>query len=104
MKIPPVVSPSVPPAASSEASADPARGFWPEGWWKWMELRIGVIPLPVVIALLGITGYFLRLKKLPPEICVMIGVIGVGGFLCAEIGKRLPILRNIGGGAILTTF
>ena len=45
-------------------------------------LRIGVIPLPVVIALLGITGYFLRLKKLPPEICVMIGVIGVGGFLC----------------------
>src|SRR6266852_5563893 len=28
----------------------------------------------------------------------------VGGFTCAEIGKRLPIIRNIGGAAIFATF
>src|SRR3977135_2054294 len=34
----------------------------------------------------------------------MIAVLVIGGFTCAEIGKRLPILRNIGAGAIFATF
>jgi malate:Na+ symporter len=69
-----------------------------------MEVRIGVIPLPVVIALLAVIGYFLYRGKLPTEVCMMIAVLGVGGFLCGELGKRLPVLRDIGGGAILATF
>ena len=24
----------------------PAR-FWPQGWWKVVEFRIGIVPLPV---------------------------------------------------------
>ncbi len=35
---------------------------------------------------------------------MMIAVLAVGGFLCAEAGKRLPLLRNIGGAAICATF
>ncbi len=27
--------------------------FWPEGWWKLMEFRIGIIPLPVYVILLA---------------------------------------------------
>ncbi|MCW3095133.1 MAG: malate permease [Chthonomonadaceae bacterium] len=69
-----------------------------------MEVRIGVIPLPVVIVLLAVFAYFLHRGKLPTEISMMIAVLGVGGFLCGELGKRLPILRDIGGGAILATF
>jgi malate:Na+ symporter len=69
-----------------------------------MEVRIGVIPLPVVIALLAVFAYFLHRGKLPTEVCMMIAVLGVGGFLCGELGKRLPILRDLGGGAILATF
>ena len=36
----------------------PAGRFWPEGWWKLMEYRIGIIPLPVffLIAIL-IAGF-----------------------------------------------
>jgi Na+/citrate or Na+/malate symporter len=34
----------------------------------------------------------------------MIAVLVLGGFTCAEIGKRLPLLRNIGAGAIFATF
>ena len=97
------------PDDPTPATTAPER-FWPQGWWRIMELRIGVIPLPVLLVLLGILGYFLRLgnalhqDKLPTEISMMIAVIGVGGFLCGELGKRLPILRDVGGGAILATF
>jgi malate:Na+ symporter len=34
----------------------------------------------------------------------MIGVIGVGGFVCGEVGARLPILRHVGGAVILAMF
>ena len=35
------------------------------------------------------------------EVSVMIAVLVVGGFTCAEIGKRMPVLRNIGAGGDL---
>ena len=31
-------------------------------------------------------------------------LLAMGGFTCAEIGKRLPIIRNIGAAAIFATF
>jgi Na+/citrate or Na+/malate symporter len=34
----------------------------------------------------------------------MIVVLALGGFGCAEIGKRLPVIRNIGAAAIFATF
>src|SRR5262245_496652 len=78
--------------------------FWPLGWWKLMETRIGVIPIPVFVTVLALIGYFLSRGQMPTGASVMIAVIAVGGFLCAEVGKRLPLLRNIGGAAILATF
>ena len=33
---------AVPPAEGKPA----AETFWPHGWWKMMEFRIGIIPLP----------------------------------------------------------
>lgn len=69
-----------------------------------MEWRLGVIPLPVAIVLFGIVAYFVPRGAVPVEICMMIAVIGLGGFLCAELGKRLPVLRNLGGAAICATF
>ena len=94
---------------ATQSVRTPASGslrwsFWPEGWWKLMEIRIGIIPLPVHIVLIGILAYFVRVGKFPTEICMMIAVLAVGGFSCAEIGKRLPVLRHIGAGAIFATF
>ncbi|WP_258879265.1 2-hydroxycarboxylate transporter family protein [Paraburkholderia sp. BL6669N2] len=78
--------------------------FWPEGWWKLMEYRIGIIPLPVYVILLALIAGFAITGKMPGEISMAIAVLAFFGFTCAEIGKRLPILRNIGAAAICATF
>ncbi|MBB5503584.1 2-hydroxycarboxylate transporter family protein [Paraburkholderia sp. MM5384-R2] len=78
--------------------------FWPEGWWKLMEYRIGIIPLPVYIILLALIAGFAITGKVPGEISMAIAVLAFFGFTCAEIGKRLPIVRNIGAAAIFATF
>ena len=79
------------------------RFSWPNTWWKLMEMRVGIIPLPVHITLLLIVGYFVLTGHVPTEINMMIAVLAVLGFSCAEIGHRVPILNQIGGAAIFAT-
>ena len=101
---------STPPAGASAAepaitSTGKLPGFWPQGWWKLMELRIGVLPLPVYALLLAIVAWFsLQPGKFPTEICMMMAVLAVGGFTCGELGKRLPVLHHFGAAAIFATF
>jgi malate:Na+ symporter len=79
-------------------------GFWPNGWWKLLDLRIGVIPVPVyVLLVILITGFAFN-GTVPSEVSMFIAVLAVGGYSCAELGKRLPILRNVGAAAIFATF
>jgi malate:Na+ symporter len=94
---------------SSSVPADvktppPSAHFWPEGWWRLMELRIGIIPIPIFLLLAGLLAAFVLTGKLPNEINVWIAVLALFGFTCAEVGKRIPVLRNIGGAAICATF
>src|SRR6202048_3809677 len=82
---------------------------WARRWWRVMEFRVGIIPLPVYLLLLGLLVAFVLLKKVtddktPEEISMVLAIMVVGGFTCAEIGKRIPIIRNIGGAAIFATF
>jgi malate:Na+ symporter len=91
----------------STEQSDPGNGGairWPQGWWRVMEVRIGIIPLPVHLLLFAAVGYFLAAGTMPTEINVMIAVLAVLGFSCAELGKRIPLLKDIGGGAIFATF
>ncbi len=75
-----------------------------------MELRIGILPLPVAVVLTALLGTFIATGKFPAsgktpqDVCTMLAVLALGGFVCAEIGKRLPLLGNIGGAAIFATF
>lgn len=85
-------------------STQASTGFWPQGWWRVMEMRIGVIPLPVYVALLGVITYFVASGKIPTEINMMIALLAVAGFTCAELGHRLPVINQIGGAAIFATF
>jgi malate:Na+ symporter len=78
--------------------------WWPYGWWRLLDIKIGIVPLPIYLILAGLIAAFLALGKLPNEICMMIAVLTVCGFGCAELGKRLPIARNIGAAAIFATF
>jgi Na+/citrate or Na+/malate symporter len=69
-----------------------------------MGLRIGIAPVPVFALLIATLAWLVRLRQVPGEICAVIAIMTVGGFACAEIGRRLPGLRAVGGAAILATF
>ncbi|MFL5296656.1 MAG: 2-hydroxycarboxylate transporter family protein [Phenylobacterium sp.] len=73
-------------------------------WWRLMEWRIGIVPLPVGLAVLAIAAAFVSLGEVPSDILTNIAVLATGGFLCAELGARVPGLRNLGLAAILATF
>lgn len=107
--MPPTDTAAVTSAAPIPAGK-PAKRFWPGGWWKLMEMRVGVIPVPVLVimavllTLFVVTGKFPASGKTPQDVCTMLTVLAVGGFVCAEIGKRIPLVKDIGGAAIFATF
>ena len=90
--------------ASRPSDARPQPAFWPQGWWRLMEWRIGIIPLPIYVIAGALIAGLVATGKLPNEISVAIVMFAFFGFTLAEIGKRMPILRNIGGAAICATF
>jgi CCS family citrate carrier protein len=75
-----------------------------------MELRVGVLPVPVVVVLFVVltafiySGKFPASGKTPNDVCTMLAVLAVGGFVCAEVGRRIPFIKDIGGAAIFATF
>ena len=76
----------------------------PSLWLRLMERRIGIIPLPVYALLLALIAAFSLMGKISGEVTVMIAILVAGGFTCAEIGKRVPILNMIGGSSLVTIF
>jgi CCS family citrate carrier protein len=92
-------------ASFTPAQASKTGGrFWPEGWWRVMELRIGVIPLPIFFVMAALIAGFVASGKMTSEISMAIVVFAFFGFLFAEIGKRIPLIKNIGAAAIFATF
>ena len=65
---------------------------------------MGIVPVPVAIVGVAVIAAFVWLGAPPSDILMNIVVLAVGGFFCAEIGKRTPGLRNLGLAAILATF
>ena len=92
-------------AQSGNQSPAPRDTFpLPGGWHSLMNFRIGIIPLPVYIVLAALLVFFTLTGKLNGEMTMMMAVLAVGSFTCAEIGKRIPILRSVGGAALVTIF
>jgi malate:Na+ symporter len=81
-----------------------AEGFWPKGWWAIVDYKIGIVPLPVFVILIAVIAGFALTGKVPSDILMAIVLLSMGGFTCAELGKRIPIIRNIGAAAIFATF
>lgn len=73
-------------------------------WWRLMDTRVGIVPLPVFLMVLVLLGIYVRLGKVPADLTTNILTLAVGGFACAELGKHLPGLRRVGAAAILATF
>src|SRR4029077_5784594 len=80
------------------------EGFWPKGWWAIVDYKIGIVPLPIYVVLLAVIAAFALTGKVPSDILMAIVLLSMGGFTCAELGKRIPIIRNIGAAAIFATF
>ena len=80
------------------------KAFWPESWWPIVDYKIGIIPLPVFFILFAVIAGFALTGKVPSDILMAIVLLSMGGFTCAELGKRIPIIRNIGAAAIFATF
>ncbi len=72
--------------------------------WRVMSWRVGVVPVPVALGIVAIIATLIEAKALPADILVAIAALSLGGFACAEIGKRLPILSTLGAAAIIATF
>jgi malate:Na+ symporter len=96
-------SPSLKPIAVLDGAAS-RGGFWPQRWWHIVDFKIGIVPLPVFVLLLALIAGFTLTGRMPSDLPMAIVLLAMGGFTCAEIGKRLPVLRNIGAAAILATF
>ena len=73
-------------------------------WWRLVDQKIGIIPLPLYPVILVLIAALVGLGKVPPDLTTMIPLIALGAFTAAEIGKRVPGLARIGGPAILTVF
>ncbi len=69
-----------------------------------MNIKIGVIPLPLYLVLATIIYGASIYQKLPADMIGGFAVIMIMGIFLGDIGMRIPILRNIGGPAILSLF
>ena len=90
--------------AEASQSTSPSAMVRPAPWRRALDLKIGIIPLPVYLILWGLVVAFTALGKVPPDLLMNIAILTLGGFTCAEIGKRLPLVKHIGMAAILATF
>src|ERR1700720_798620 len=86
------------------ADTSAPASFWPTGWWRVMDLKIGIISLPIYLILVALLTVLTMEGEIRSDAPTMIAVLVLGGFTCAEIGKRLPVLHHIGAGAIFATF
>ena len=98
------IAPTAPIATATPAAQIPAESFWPKSWWSIVDFKIGIIPLPIFLILLAVIGGFAATGTVPSDILMAIVLLSMGGFTCAELGKRIPIIRNIGAAAIFATF
>ena len=88
-------------ASSSEAQAPHAVIEW---WWRVFDIRIGSLPLPVYVLMLGVLGAMAAKGKLAADLPTGIALVAVGGFTCAELAKRIPWIRHIGATSIFAAF
>lgn len=70
-------------------------------WEKLMKAKVGVLPLPLYIVLAAIILTASVYNTLPADMIGGFAVIMILGILLGDLGQRIPILKEIGGPAIL---
>lgn len=70
----------------------------------WMTYKIGPLPLPVYLAIAAITILAAVNGRLPNDMIGGFAVLMLAGLLLGEVGNRIPVLKHVGGSAILCLF
>ncbi len=91
--------PPTPPSPAIEPEEPAVTGFA-----RLMDRRIGIVPLPLLLAIAVILAMFVAKGKVPADLTTNILILTAGGFASAEIGKWIPGLNKIGAPAIVATF
>lgn len=89
------------PRAVAGAEQGRANPGWLRAWLKLMDVQIGVVPLPIFLALLAVIGVMTVKGKVPSDLSMSIGVLAVGGFVFMELGKRVRLISVTGAAAIM---
>jgi malate:Na+ symporter len=82
------------PAAAPEAAAATTRA----------GLRIGPLPIGIYVAAALVCGTAVYFGKLPNDVIGGLLVLMLLGFLLGKLGQTIPVLKQIGGTAILCLF
>lgn len=69
-----------------------------------LDFKVGPIPLPLYLILAVVIFSASAYGKLPADMIGGIAVMMIMGILLGDVGLRLPILKDIGGPAILSIF
>lgn len=82
------------------AKAPPGRAAWA----RLMDFDIGIVPVPAYLLLVVVLAAMSAFGTIKSDIATVIGIMSAFAFALGEIGKRTPILRDIGGAAVVVTF
>jgi len=88
----------------AHAATPSSARVWRDRWWVIFDVRIGVLPLPVYIVLLLVLAAMAASGKLDADLPTGIALVAVGGFTCAELARRIPLIRHIGATSIFAAF
>jgi malate:Na+ symporter len=69
-----------------------------------MGYKIGVLPAPIYVVLAAIVLFAAHVQKLPIDMIGGFGAIMVMGIFLGDVGGKIPLLKQIGGPAILCLF
>lgn len=73
------------------------QGFWA----KLGSMKVGVVPLPLYVVIAAVIYAASVYNQLPADMIGGFAVIIVMGILLGDLGMKIPILKDIGGPAIL---
>ena len=68
---------------------------WALAWQRLLEWRIGVVPVPIFVALTALTWYFVATRSVATDLPMMIAVVAIFGFACAENPPAHPRSRSV---------
>lgn len=79
----------------------PSNEHKPSFFKKLSSLTIGPLPLPLYVVLAAVIYAASVYNQLPPDMIGGFAVIMIMGMLFGDLGMKIPILKDIGGPAIL---